>query len=117
MWMCVAVFVIAVLALCFASAHKDINASALSVLENMFSDSVDARGQAVVARKVTPFQKKVCAEKHGWRCACGCNKPLDASFEVDHIVPLSRGGANHMSNLQPLRSSCHKLKTSIERAV
>ena len=113
MW--VAVFVIAVLALCFASAHNDINASALSVLENTFSDSVDARGRA--ARKVTPFQKKVCAEKHGWRCACGCNKPLDASFEVDHIVPLSRGGTNHMSNLQPLRSSCHKLKTSIERAV
>ena len=114
--MCVAVVVIAILALRFAGVHNDFSASALSVLENMFSGSVDTRGQAVVARKVTPFQKKVCAEKHGWRCACGCNKPLDASFEVDHIVPLSRGGTNHMSNLQPLRASCHKLKTSIERA-
>ena len=70
-----------------------------------------------VQRNVTPYLKKIVAASGGWRCACGCNRALDASFEVDHIIPLSQGGTNDKSNLQPLRSECHKLKkTSYERA-
>ena len=68
-----------------------------------------------VERKVTPYLKKIVAASGGWRCAC-CGLPLDASYEVDHITPLSEGGTNDRSNLQALRSECHKLKTSFERA-
>ncbi|MYD52550.1 MAG: hypothetical protein F4W93_13870 [Dehalococcoidia bacterium] len=31
-------------------------------------------------------------------------------FDVDHIVPRSRGGSNHMDNLQLLCSHCNRLK-------
>lgn len=34
--------------------------------------------------------------------------------EVDHILPLSRGGTNALSNLQPLCKSCHSTKTTTE---
>lgn len=34
--------------------------------------------------------------------------------EVDHIVPLSAGGTNEMSNLQPLCKACHSRKTALE---
>lgn len=34
--------------------------------------------------------------------------------DVDHIVPLSRGGGNTMENLQALCHSCHSRKTAIE---
>ena len=68
-----------------------------------------------VERHVTPYLKKMVAASGGWRCAC-CGLPLDASYEVDHIIPLSQGGTNDKSNLQALRSECHKLKTSYERA-
>ena len=68
-----------------------------------------------VQRSVTPYLKKIVAASGGWKCAC-CGLPLDASYEVDHITPLSEGGTNEKSNLQALRSECHKLKTSFERA-
>jgi hypothetical protein len=32
---------------------------------------------------------------------------------VDHIRPLSNGGTNEKSNLQPLCKSCHMVKTSL----
>ena len=31
-------------------------------------------------------------------------------FEVDHKVPLSRGGTDHLENLQLLCSSCNRIK-------
>lgn len=31
--------------------------------------------------------------------------------QVDHIIPLSRGGTNHLDNLQSLCVSCHSKKT------
>ena len=42
---------------------------------------------------------------------------VEQAVEVDHIVPLSRGGARlAKSNLQPLCRACHHLKTSREQA-
>ena len=37
-----------------------------------------------------------------------------AAYEVDHIVPLSRGGGNDWDNLQALCKSCHSRKTARE---
>ncbi|NBW09689.1 MAG: HNH endonuclease [Caulobacteraceae bacterium] len=38
-----------------------------------------------------------------------------AASQVDHIVPLSRGGTDARENLQPLCHSCHSKKTASER--
>jgi predicted HNH restriction endonuclease len=47
-------------------------------------------------------------ERDGYRCR-RCNTNLRGVFyrEVHHIVPLARGGTNHMSNLSSLCSDCH----------
>lgn len=42
-------------------------------------------------------------------CACGA-----PATEVDHIVPLARGGTNEESNLQALCKACHSAKTARE---
>ena len=34
--------------------------------------------------------------------------------EVDHIIPLKRGGTNAIKNLQTLCKPCHSRKTAIE---
>lgn len=42
--------------------------------------------------------------QYGNKClSCGEQKPLEA----DHIVPLSKGGTNFITNIQPLCKSCN----------
>jgi|GEM_PF-6504855 hypothetical protein len=39
-----------------------------------------------------------------------------AGYQVDHVVPLSRGGADATYNMQLLPTSVHKAKTAQERS-
>lgn len=49
--------------------------------------------------------------KYGNRCLC-CGKK--AKLTRDHVVPLTRGGSNDISNIQPLCMKCnHKKLTKI----
>jgi hypothetical protein len=67
-----------------------------------------------VKRYISPYAKKLVAARQQWRCKI-CSRLLDASFEIDHIVPLFRGGSNDSSNLQALcRSPCHMQKSALE---
>lgn len=49
-------------------------------------------------------------ERDGERCY-RCGAPAD---EVDHIVPASRGGTDHPSNLAAICRRCHAQKTGRE---
>ena len=54
-------------------------------------------------------RKKLLAvyqQSNGVCVACGKSDEL----EVDHIIPLSRGGSNDLSNLQLLCSTCNRSK-------
>ncbi len=44
---------------------------------------------------------------HGGRCLCCGTKE---NITVDHIIPLSLGGSNDISNIQPLCEGCNLLK-------
>jgi 5-methylcytosine-specific restriction endonuclease McrA len=44
---------------------------------------------------------------HDWKCA-HCGRP--GLLTVDHKIPLSRGGSNWPSNLQPLCFRCNVVK-------
>ncbi|OJU83498.1 MAG: hypothetical protein BGO11_13320 [Solirubrobacterales bacterium 70-9] len=51
-------------------------------------------------------------EAHYWVCHV-CRE--FGSDEVDHVIPLSQGGADDESNLRPIHSEpCHRLKTAEE---
>lgn len=60
---------------------------------------------------------KAVAHKQAWRCSI-CGATLPPSYQIDHIEPLWRGGADREANLQALCPNCHASKThreSIER--
>ena len=53
-------------------------------------------------------------ERAGGRCSkCG---RIDLPLEVDHRIPLSKGGTNHLGNLVVLCVLCHKAKTQRRKA-
>jgi 5-methylcytosine-specific restriction enzyme A len=60
--------------------------------------------------KVTAKMKKIVASAQNWKCAM-CHNTLNATYEVDHIIPLYKGGDNEMLNLQALCRNCHGTKT------
>ena len=61
-------------------------------------------------RNVSEQTKKYVASNQNWRCK-NCNVILDASYEVDHIIPLYLGGSNDIKNLRALCRNCHGKKT------
>lgn len=63
--------------------------------------SLDGRPQ------MTPEQWLALCDRYDNRCACcGAQSPLT----VDHVIPVSRGGANTLENAQPLCRSCNSSK-------
>lgn len=68
-----------------------------------------------VVRRISVF------ERDSWLCKnCGCSTPRtlmgtlhDNAPELDHVIPLSRGGAHSMSNVQCLCRVCNCLKGSM----
>jgi 5-methylcytosine-specific restriction endonuclease McrA len=69
---------------------------------------------AVATRSVGAKRKKDVAAGQHWRCN-RCNALLASSYQVDHIVPLHKGGSNDVANLQALCEECHADKTARER--
>lgn len=64
-------------------------------------------------RRITGHEKKVVAARQGWRCD-SCNEVLEATFEVDHEIPLHLGGEDLIDNCHALCSGCHAAKTQRE---
>ena len=55
-------------------------------------------------------------QQEGLCNGCWADFPLRL-FEVDHCVPRSRGGTDHLENLQLLSSSCNRIKATESAAV
>lgn len=67
-------------------------------------------------RRVTCRMKKEAAARAKWRCEC-CAMIVNANYEIDHVIPLYRGGDNRVQNLQCLCPDCHRSKTASDRAL
>jgi hypothetical protein len=65
-------------------------------------------------RNVNSKTKKLVASRQNWRCGI-CGRQLDETFEVDHVIPLYKGGSNSMENLVALDPICHRKKTRADR--
>ena len=71
-------------------------------------------GKPKADRSVSQLLKKKVAANQKWKCG-HCAQVLDASYEVDHILALYKGGSNDESNLVALCRNCHGKKTVDER--
>lgn len=55
------------------------------------------------------------AAQQGWQCNI-CDRLLTSAYDIDHNVPLFKGGADEYFNLQALCVECHRNKTAAERS-
>lgn len=61
-------------------------------------------------RKFTKSERAAVYEKYDRRCAyCGKQMPI-SEMQVDHLIPIRRGGTNDMDNLMPSCRSCNHFK-------
>ena len=67
-------------------------------------------------RNVSESKKKYIASNQQWKCK-KCNSILDATYEIDHIIPLYKGGDNELANLEALCRNCHGNKTLLDKII
>lgn len=83
---------------CDWATNGDSEAAQWVIDELIIFDRMDKRREYNVLRcngKVDNLYGKPCVE---------CGEPSDS---IDHIIPLSRGGTNDISNLQPMCLKCN----------
>lgn len=67
-------------------------------------------------RRVPPALKRQVLEQANWTCqSCSAHGRTQEATEVDHIIPLFKGGTNDITNLQALCHECHSNKTSDDK--
>jgi 5-methylcytosine-specific restriction endonuclease McrA len=63
-------------------------------------------------RNITLKVRMQVLKRDSLKCVyCGRKSP-EVSLEVDHIIPFSKGGSNHISNLQTLCFDCNRGKSN-----
>lgn len=84
------------------------------VLENARKSSHTRRARQYKAGgSYTNEQLRDLIEKQKWKCAGhACGISLRKSKELDHIVPIARGGSNDIANLQYLCPPCNRKKNA-----
>jgi 5-methylcytosine-specific restriction protein A len=92
------------------------------LLAERFTELQDEMKQLRKRKKTTrinrpePERRKI-AERQNWKCAsdtCNLAGKLEA-YDLDHIIPLWKGGEDIEDNLQALCPACHRRKTDMER--
>lgn len=64
-------------------------------------------------KKLSVEDRKAIYQKcHGHCAYCGCNLSYEA-MQIDHMIPLRRGGADSMENMLPSCKSCNHYKATL----
>ena len=69
------------------------------------------RRRMALRRKVTIGKVDILALLAEWDGSCGiCYLPVIGNYHIDHIIPLTKGGAHSQNNLQVTHPSCNMSK-------
>jgi YD repeat-containing protein len=98
------------------SSGADIS-SRVSLLEKHILDIIDSSSMTSASRDSSPQRRKELirtAREQNVPCKL-CQQPLspfDEHLHIDHIVPISTGGTNDLSNLQVVHKTCNLKKSN-----
>lgn len=96
--------------------HKKIFLQVISVFFSFFHGNMSSSRipcLPCMPRRLSGHEKRIVAARGAWKCT-GCGELLKATYEVDHTIPLWKGGADHIDNCTALCKECHAQKTQRE---
>lgn len=68
-------------------------------------------------RCVTPRQRRYIYNRHFGYCGiCGLEVAF-ADMVIDHVLPVSRGGADELGNMQPAHALCNHRKANLPKGI
>ena len=80
------------------------------------SEAISMGARTPKRKQFSPLISKQVAARQQFRCAI-CNRLFDDQlWDLDHIVPLFRGGTNDLSNIRALGRACHMQVSAAQRA-
>lgn len=82
--------------------------SAIVSLQRNGFINYDKKFHAAIPRNISPSLRKEIMERD--RCCVNCGSHDD--LEIDHIVPVSKGGSSDIDNLQLLCKACNRKKAN-----
>lgn len=99
--------------------HKDANQLlyvALSRAKNkiIFVNKREQFDQTSKRKSFSEFEKQSIASAYDYKCQGCMNNLVERWFDIDHRIPLNKGGKNSIENLQPLCKKCHQTKTKFD---
>lgn len=68
------------------------------------------RRRMKTSTQVEPVSHLVVADRDGWRCAICRGKVTRENWSLDHVVPLSKGGAHTYANVVLAHRRCNSLR-------
>jgi len=59
---------------------------------------------------VEKVSRKKLLKMHKGKCGICKQRVNPRKFEIDHVIPLSKGGTHEYANVQPAHPACNRLK-------
>lgn len=82
--------------------------------QRIVADSMSAERRQIKREPISPRTRYEVFERDGYTCQyCGAKAP-NVELHVDHIVPVSKGGTNDLSNLVTACAECNLGKSNLE---
>jgi 5-methylcytosine-specific restriction endonuclease McrA len=96
------------------SAEELLGLPSCNAMDSHDGQTARQNGRTKHRRGVSPKIRRQVLSRDGFKCKeCGAmpSEHRDVWLEIDHIIPVSKGGTNSMDNLQTLCDACNSGKS------